>query len=78
MPGAIIGTAEVMRHAVVRSVSAEPDGAVPDIRPKSRRTATTMCPSCRSHRAFLWGSRPGKDWYFCPNCARRWNLPAPS
>jgi hypothetical protein len=76
--GTISETAEVMRQAVLRYASEGTDGAVPDLRRKARRAATMMCPHCRSLRAFLWGSRPGKDWYFCPDCSRRWDLPAPS
>src|SRR5687768_6653645 len=73
MPETIPETAEVMRQAVLRYISG-PDmvAEAKAPRPESPRKmvahapACRTCPHCRSLRAFIWGSRPGKEWYYCP------------
>jgi hypothetical protein len=85
MPGTIPETAEVMRRAVLRYVSGHDGLLVPNTPPQENpprigphMEVLTRCPYCRSCRAVIWGSRPGEDWYFCPDCARRWDRPSPS
>jgi hypothetical protein len=83
MPGTITATAEVMRRAVRRYLSGEYKlrEAVTPVRDDLKETgpgggAVPMCPHCRSLRAHLWGTHPGKAWYVCADCARLWDLPA--
>jgi hypothetical protein len=82
MPGTISETAEVMRLAVLRYVSGHEKARTPTrTDPEDVGTsggAGTTCPHCRSHRAYLWGSRPGEERYFCADCACRWDSPWPS
>ena len=84
MPGTISATADVMRRAVCRHLSGEygdREARTPRQDPKAMGPASgawTLCPHCRSLRAYLGGGRPGEDWYVCEHCGRRWDGPSES
>jgi hypothetical protein len=80
MAGTISATAEAMRKSVLRYLSGDFEA-----RGRQRRGDTktigrgyavfTICRQCRSLRAYLRAKHPGKDWFFCPDCAHQWDVP---
>ena len=74
MPGNVSASAEAIRHYIteqaaspLRWYDAEATGLDQGV--------PTLCPHCRSGRPYLSGIRLGRNWYFCPECARRWDAP---
>jgi hypothetical protein len=77
LPDTIPETAEVMRRSVLRFLSGNANSREVDPKVMSPgRGSFVMCTHCRSLRAYLWAKRPGKEWYYCPDCLRRWDVPS--
>jgi hypothetical protein len=82
MPGAISATSEMMRALVLRHLSGQygieavktPRGEDP-IAIGPAGGFFTICWRCGSPGAYIRARRPGRDWYFCPDCTHQWDLP---
>jgi hypothetical protein len=80
-PGSVSATAEVMRQSVLRCLSGRGEvGALN--KPRRRDTKVigpgrgvfTVCRQCGSLRAYVRARRPGRHWYFCPDCNHQWDV----
>ncbi len=61
----------------VRDVKRSRRGDTKTIGP-GRMVVFIICRECRSLRAYLRARRPGKNWYFCPDCNHQWDVPPDS
>jgi hypothetical protein len=82
MPGSVSETADMMRALILRHLAGQygidavktPPGG--DTNAKGPAGGFfTICWRCGSPGAYIRARRPGRDWYFCPDCEHQWDLP---
>jgi hypothetical protein len=72
----VTAAAEAMRRRVRHYGVPEDRLSRPHVGSLGRQsTVFTLCRWCLSHRAVLTLTRPGTDWYFCPDCDHQWAVP---